>query len=501
MNEFIYDFELKKIHLFDCHSNLKSAIDNNADLFICSQIVTAARQIKSTPLMELLTLLLSESAVNDLDFSSMQNCKPENVKTLSSELYHAVQVSKAIQTGFVYEEKKKKFHFNANLFADYFLSRVKMVCDESGLLYAYNKKGFYKVLSDVEIGKLVRMLMNNGLESSWKSSHEKEAIEAIKRECFMVTERDSIGDYINLKNGMYSLVTGVLKQHHPNFLSTVQIPLEYDNNATCPNFKKFMYEITCGDEQLIAVHQEIMGYLLSSEIKSEKAFYYFGRGANGKSVLAKLISILVGEQNVSSVPLSQFSSSFGLEGIIGKAVNIAPENEMQGSQLNTEAFKAIVSGDGININLKYRQPLTNYKSRCRLLFLGNELPDTKDLTNGYFRRMCILPFNRTFNEAERNRNLLNELTNELPGIFNWAMEGLKRLREQDFIFSYAQAIEDELNKYRLMQNPVLGFYKAMIELDESSRIKRADSNALNFGVKSRALMALFHVLVNAFIKI
>lgn len=108
------------------------------------------------------------------------------------------------------------------------------------------------------------------------------------------------------------------------------------------------------------------------------------------------------------------------------------------------------------------------------MFLGNELPDTTDLTNGYFRRMCILPFNRTFNEKERNRNLLNELTNELPGIFNWAMEGLKRLREQDFIFSYAQAIEDELNKYRLMQNPVLGFYDAMIELDESSRIKRAD---------------------------
>lgn len=345
MNEFIYDFELEKIHLFDSHSNLKSAIDNNDDLFICSQIVTAARQIKSTPLMELLKLLFSESAVNDLDFSSMQNCKPENVKTLTSELYHAVQMSKAIQTGFIYEEKKKKYHFNANLFADYFLSRVKIVCDESGLLYAYNKNGFYKVLSDVEIGKLVRMLMNEGLANSWKSRHEKEAIEAIKRECFMLTEMDSIGDYINLKNGMYSLKTGVLNPHHPNFLSTVQIPLQYDNSATCPKFKKFMHEITCGDGQLIAVHQEIMGYLLSSEIKSEKAFYFFGRGANGKSVLAKLISILVGEQNVSSIPLSQFSSSFGLEGIIGKTVNIAPENEMQGSQLNTEAFKAIVSGD------------------------------------------------------------------------------------------------------------------------------------------------------------
>ena len=84
--------------------------------------------------------------------------------------------------------------------------------------------------------------------------------------------------------------------------------------------------------------------------------------------MARIIAILVGEQNVSSIPLSHFSSDFGLEGIIGKTVNIAPENEMRGSQLNTEAFKAIVSGDGMNINLKYRPSITNYKSKCRLVF-------------------------------------------------------------------------------------------------------------------------------------
>ena len=88
--------------------------------------------------------------------------------------------------------------------------------------------------------------------------------------------------------------------------------------------------------------------------------------------------------------------------------------------------------------------------------MGNELPDTTDLTNGYFRRMCIIPFKRTFSESEQNRDLLMELTEELRH-FNWAIEGLKRLRENNYVFSQSSVIEEELRKYRLSQNPVLNF--------------------------------------------
>ncbi|WP_259416602.1 DNA primase family protein [Bacillus toyonensis] len=474
MNEFVQEFELKKLDLFNCHSSIKSSIENIDDLFIFSQLVAAARKVENISLKKLLTLLLSEKQVNELDFSVIQTINSDNVKVLTSELYHAVQVSKAIQTGFIYEEKKNKHQFNSNLFAEYFLTRVKVVCDENGLLYAYSKQGVFKLLTDVEMGRLVRILMNEGLEHSWRSSHEKEAIQAIKRECYLKLQMDCMRDYVNLQNGMYSLSTGSLEKHHSDFLSTIQIPIKYDSEADCPKFKQFIKDITCDDMELTTVLQELMGYLLSSEIKCEKAFYFFGRGANGKSVLARIIAILVGEQNVSSIPLSQFSSDFGLEGIIGKTVNIAPENEMQGSQLNTEAFKAIVSGDGMNINLKYRPSITNYKSKCRLLFLGNELPDTNDLTNGYFRRMCIIPFKRTFSESEQNRNLLIELTEELSGIFNWAIEGFKRLSDKGYIFSDSTAIEEELRKYRLSQNPVLNFFESIIVYDTSSKLKRSE---------------------------
>lgn len=473
MNEFLKNFKLTHLTLLECHRSLQSAVEASDDLFVLSQLVTATQQMKGFDSNHLLHLLLKNSKQRNVDLSAIKSLPSEKVRTLSSELFHAIQISKAIQTGFIYDEKKKKYSFNANLFATYFLTRVNIVCDENEFLYAYSNKGLFKQLSAVDMGKLVRILMNEGLTNSWRSSYEKEAIEAIKRECDSFSKMDEFSDYLNLENGMYSLQTGRLEKHHSKYCSTIQIPIHFKKNANCPKFKNFIQEISCNDNELIKVIQEIMGYLLSSEIKSEKAFYFFGRGANGKSVLAKILSILVGEENVSSIPLSQFSSQFGLEGIIGKTVNIAPENEIQGA-LNTEAFKALVSGDSMTINLKYRPPITNYKPKCKLVFLGNELPETNDLTNGYFRRMCIIPFKRTFKESEQNKNLLDELQLELPGIFNWAIEGLVRLQNQNYIFSECSAITHELKKYRLSQNPVLHFVESVLTIDKSTLIKRSE---------------------------
>lgn len=92
----------------------------------------------------------------------------------------------------------------------------------------------------------------------------------------------------------------------------------------------------------------------------------------------------------------------------------------------------------------------------------------------------IIPFKRTFSETEQNRNLLEELKEELPGIFNWAMEGLKRLQLNEYRFSYSKAIENEEKKYKMSQQPVNYFFESMIELDENSKIKRNELYDLYF---------------------
>ncbi|MGD6960062.1 DNA primase family protein [Rossellomorea aquimaris] len=479
LDDYISNYSISKVRLLESTTTTKSKmlyIDIKENL---SLIVTAVKMVS-----------YEEGAAF---FSALMNHVHETTRQVANEIYNNAElvseslvpldlleelklilmVGKAEERGYLYDEKKNSYTFNANAFAKHFKKRCNVRSTKDGRLFLYNRKGVYEELSEVNLGKVIRTIMHEGRWNSWKSPNEAEVVKALQREAITVEEMNINRNYINVRNGMLSLTTFTLHPHSPEFLSTVQIPIEYDPNATAPHFMSFMKDITIDDSQLINVHQELVGYWLTVETKAEKAVYYFGGGANGKSVMASIVTALVGEANVSSVPLSEFSQTFGMENLIGKSLNIAAENEMGGKALKTENFKAIVSGDNITINIKYR-PAISYRPYCRLVFLVNNLPDSSDVTEGYFRKIIIVPFPRTFKKEERNVELKNELLKELPGILNWAIQGLKRLRSNNYQFSECKAIKETESAYHDEQNPVREFFHSHVVQVDGSRTKQSD---------------------------
>jgi putative DNA primase/helicase len=80
----------------------------------------------------------------------------------------------------------------------------------------------------------------------------------------------------------------------------------------------------------------------------------------------------------------------------------------------------------------------------------------------FFRRFLILFFNVIIPENERNPNLAKEIiAEELSGIFNWVVDGLRRLLEQNG-FSKCEAAEEMLATFRRESDTV-----AMFLSDES----------------------------------
>ncbi|MFP3719846.1 phage/plasmid primase, P4 family [Niallia circulans] len=479
LNDYVSNYPISKVRLLESTTTTKArilSIDIKENL---SLIVTAVKMVSS-----------EEGAAF---FSALMNHVHETTRQVSNEMYNNAElvseslvpldlleelklilmVGKAEERGYLYDEKKNSFTFNANAFAKHFIKRCHVRSTKDGRLFLYNRKGVFEELSEVSLGKVLRTIMHEGRWNSWKSPYEAEVVKVLQREAITVEEMNTNRNYINVRNGMLSLTTFTLHPHSPEFLSTVQIPIEYNPKATAPHFMSFMKDITIDDSQLINVHQELVGYWLTVETKAEKAVYYYGGGANGKSVMASIVTALVGEDNVSSVPLSEFSQTFGMENLIGKSLNIAAENEMGGKALKTENFKAIVSGDNITINIKYR-PAISYRPYCRLVFLVNNLPDSSDVTEGYFRKIIIVPFPRTFKKEERNVELKNELLKELPGILNWAIQGLKRLRSNNYQFSECKAIKETESAYHDEQNPVREFFNSHVVQVDGSRTKQSD---------------------------
>ena len=182
-----------------------------------------------------------------------------------------------------------------------------------------------------------------------------------------------------------------------------------------------MKQITCGDEKLEMVMQEILGYCLTSETRAEKAFIFYGKGSNGKSVFAKIITMLVGRANVSNIPLREFGVKFGMETIVGKTVNIATETELDDFKLNTENFKSVTSGDSLHIQRKHKTGI-DIDPMVKLVFLTNNLPRVNDTTKGFLRKILIVPFNAEFTYDSSNAE--NRLDNRLIEKLETEKEGI-----------------------------------------------------------------------------
>lgn len=109
-------------------------------------------------------------------------------------------------------------------------------------------------------------------------------------------------------------------------------------------------------------------------------------------------------------------------------------------------FKQLASGEPVEARLPYGNPFT-LKNYAKLIFNCNELPKDAELTEAFFRRFLIVPFDVTIPEHEQDKQLAKKIIeNELSGVFNWVLDGLKRLLIQKH-FTECEAVKQAREQY------------------------------------------------------
>ena len=317
-------------------------------------------------------------------------------------------------------------------------------------------------------------------------------------------EMDANPQLLSVKNGVLNVLTGELHPHNPNYLIRTQLGTEYDPNAKCPRWDKFLNEVVVpkGGEATpelqakINTLQETAGYCLWRENPLHKAVMLTGGGANGKSVFLETITAMLGSDNVSTVPLQAFDTKeYSLSAMVGKLANI--HSDLSASALKGSGnFKMIVSGDEVYVNAKYKDAISA-RIYAKQLFSANKIPESSDGTAAFYRRWIIIDFPNTFEEEKADKQLAKKLKEELPGILNWAIAGLKRLLENEH-FSYQPNIHEMEKIYNVLSDPVYAFTEEMLEWDGDSVVPKHEmySAYLKF-VKEQKLPVM---LDNAFAK-
>lgn len=249
----------------------------------------------------------------------------------------------------------------------------------------------------------------------------------------------------NCANGTVDLATGRLLDPERTHLFTTFTAIDYDADAECPAWETALAamfprngEEPGGDEELLEFIQRLCGYCLTGLTSDAILPILWGSGSNGKSTFIRVLLNVMGPDFAMQAPHGFLMEKRGgdqhptqLAMLYGKRAVFASETE-EGRKLDVPLMKAMTGSDVITarwIGKDYFQFTPTHK----LLLATNHKPKINSTDHGTWRRLAMIPFNAKFwnpdegetgpDHLKQDRQLVEKLHNELPGILAWMVRG------------------------------------------------------------------------------
>jgi P4 family phage/plasmid primase-like protien len=352
--------------------------------------------------------------------------------------------------------------FNPALFAkimteNYFFKTDK----QTNTTYNYNYGGG---IWEDSAESFIKTIMAETLKTQLKENYYRETLFYIKANTY--EDLTCKPNKIAIKNGILNLETYEIEDKTPaNFLTT-QLPITYDPNADCPTIKKFLTEVLPQDQ--IPQMQELIGYCLYNKLPIHKSAIFLGEGRNGKTTTSNLITAFLGQENVSDVNLQQIcEGKFELAQLYGKLANIC--DDLPSDALRTVGnFKNLTGNAPIQAQFKHKNPF-DFWNTAKMIWACNKLPPSSEDTTAYYERFIIFNFDRNFTGNNQDINLLEKLTTpqELSGMLNFALEGVKRLLTNKQ-FSNSKTTQENRAQYIRSADSCLAFLEECTGIDQET---------------------------------
>jgi putative DNA primase/helicase len=239
------------------------------------------------------------------------------------------------------------------------------------------------------------------------------------------------------------LPTRELVKHSPVFFNHNALEFAYDPDALDPvEWLRFLDSLWPDDAGSIEALQDLFGYLLSSDTRQQRVFMLIGPKRSGKGTIARVLTALLGRDNVCAPTLASLGQNFGLAPLIGKQAAIIADARL-GARADqaavAERLLSISGEDAITVDRKFLPAWTG-RLPVRFVVLTNELPRMSDASGALASRFIVWTLSQSFYRRE-DHGLAGRLMAELPSILNWSVAGWERLRERGRFKQPDSAIE------------------------------------------------------------
>ena len=303
---------------------------------------------------------------------------------------------------------------------------------------------------------------------SLKESQRKEVYKYISLMCDVESEFSN-ARYIGLKDSILDIQTMEQFPYSPKWIINNRISYNYNPKAYHELMDKTLNKVACGDAQIRMLLEEMIGYTLYRKNMMQSAFILTGEGSNGKSTILNVIKKLLGKKNYTSLDLREMEDTFKPAELSGKLANIGDDISAKFLD-NSSAFKKVVTGESFLVQKKYAQPF-ELESYATQIFCANELPQVSDKSDGFGRRLVIIPFNARFSKSDVDYDpfIEDKLLEEdaLEYLLNISIEGLKRVLINRK-FTQSDKGEAEKSEYIKSNNNVLEYLEEEPKIENES---------------------------------
>jgi len=251
---------------------------------------------------------------------------------------------------------------------------------------------------------------------------------------------------LGVRNGVVDLRRKRLLPNEPDYFITRYCDAEFDPNAQCPIWLRFLDDVFRGDAATIDAVQLLLGYTLTGYSREEIMIFCVGFGANGKSIFSNVVSAIMGEYSrtaPSSLLAARRSDDHGARNDLAMldGARLVSINELPGGmRLDEQVVKQLAGREPISARFLHKEFFT-YEPRFTPWVRTNHKPIVKGDDDGIWRRLVILPFRRNFAPHEQDPHLEGKLLKERDGILGWMVEGAQRYLREGLKISPAMKME------------------------------------------------------------
>jgi putative DNA primase/helicase len=325
------------------------------------------------------------------------------------------------------------------------------------LFYFNDKKKIYTYDPDYLLGYMTR------LAPSLKDFQKQEVLKYISNYLYDEAVKFNNNPYtIVFKNGILNIADGKFNAMTPEYLESIQINANYNPKLKSNKVAdEFFDTATVGNQDVQQLLYEAIGYAMLKTAELQKFFILIGSGRNGKSTYLDLAKAIIGEDNAASLSMKDLQNTFRPGMLLNKLASFAADISNQPIQ-DSDMIKSIASGDAVTLEEKYKNPVSG-NTYATLFYAANSLPGTPDTSEGFYRRMVIVPFLADLKKISQidglkfKENLLQQEV--VDYVATKAVAAITRVMNETKQFTEPDIVKEILKEYRYHNSSVLSWWR------------------------------------------